>query len=111
MEKYPLSVYLHLCHKLGNYGPCSFLTKVLSLFFKSVTTQLLYGAEEISWKLHGKEVLFRGTDVDGTFQFVAEMLTRICRRGSAGKMGLYSLIGLIVLALRSFEVYFISGHL
>ncbi|XP_010696186.2 uncharacterized protein LOC104908733 isoform X1 [Beta vulgaris subsp. vulgaris] len=53
------------------------------LFFKSVATQLLYGAEEISCKLHGKEVLFRGTDVDGTFQFVAEMLTRICRRGSA----------------------------
>ena len=61
-----------------------FLTKI-SLFFKSITIQLLDGAEEKGRNLYAKEVLFRGFDGDGTFHFVAEMFTRICRRGSAGK--------------------------
>ncbi|XP_021762025.1 telomere length regulation protein TEL2 homolog [Chenopodium quinoa] len=50
------------------------------LFFKSITIQLLDGAEEKSRKLYGKEVY---TGVDGSFLFVAEMFARICRRGSA----------------------------
>ncbi|XP_057534426.1 uncharacterized protein LOC130812829 [Amaranthus tricolor] len=53
------------------------------LFFKSITIQLLDGAEEKGRNLYAKEVLFRGFDGDGTFHFVAEMFTRICRRGSA----------------------------
>lgn len=53
------------------------------LYFKNITIQLLDGAEEKNLMLYGKEVIFRGTDVDATFQFVAEMFARICRRGSA----------------------------
>ncbi|KAK9673044.1 hypothetical protein RND81_12G142400 [Saponaria officinalis] len=64
-------------------------------FFKNITTQLLAAAEEISLKAHGSN------DVDVSFQFVGEMFTRICRRGSADLL-LSELIPHILKRVRSF---------
>ncbi|KNA11412.1 hypothetical protein SOVF_135530 [Spinacia oleracea] len=75
------------------------------LFFKSVTIQLLDGAEEKSWELYDKEVLFHGTDVDGTFQFVAEMFARICRRGSTEL-----LVNEVILRIRRRIQRFLLSH-
>ncbi|KAK9673041.1 hypothetical protein RND81_12G142200, partial [Saponaria officinalis] len=68
-------------------------------FFKNITTQLLAAAEEISLKAHGSN------DVDVSFQFVGEMFTRICRRGSADLL-LSELIPHILKRVRSF----LSSH-
>ncbi|XP_056683454.1 uncharacterized protein [Spinacia oleracea] len=105
METYLLSISLYPDLKLGNYGLCLFLTKVLSLFFQSITIQLLDGAEEKSWELYDKEVLFHGTDVDDTFQFVAEMFARICRRGSTEL-----LVNEVILRIRRRVQRFLLSH-
>ncbi|KAK9673039.1 hypothetical protein RND81_12G142000 [Saponaria officinalis] len=68
-------------------------------FFKNITTQLLAAAEEISLKAHGSN------DVDVSFQFVGEMFTRICHRGSADLL-LSELIPHILKRVRSF----LSSH-
>ncbi|KAL9225128.1 hypothetical protein vseg_001086 [Gypsophila vaccaria] len=74
-------------------------------FFKNITTQLLAAAEEISLKAHGKHIISDSSDVDVRFQFVGEMFTRICRRGSADLL-LSELIPHILRRVRSF----ISSH-
>ncbi|KAJ8428736.1 hypothetical protein Cgig2_019029 [Carnegiea gigantea] len=49
----------------------------------NIAVQLIAGAQERSLKTHSAHGVTSSTDVDGTFQFVGEMFTRICRRGSA----------------------------
>ncbi|XP_074320411.1 uncharacterized protein LOC141657166 [Silene latifolia] len=74
-------------------------------FFKNITTQLLAGAEEKSLKAFGGYSLSTSTVADATFQFVGEMFTRICRRGSTDLL-LSELIPHILRRVRSF----LSSH-
>ncbi|KAH9603580.1 hypothetical protein KSS87_010691 [Heliosperma pusillum] len=70
-------------------------------FFKNITTQLLAGAEEKSLKALGGYSITASTVTDATFQFVGEMFTRICRRGSTDLL-LSELIPHILRRVRSF---------
>ncbi|KAF8399868.1 hypothetical protein HHK36_015739 [Tetracentron sinense] len=53
------------------------------LFFKQIATQLLAGAEERAIELCGRADALDRSVVNGTFLFVGETFSRICRRGSA----------------------------
>lgn len=56
-----------------------------SSFFKQITIQLLSLAEEKNLNFSNGGATVHKRDVDGTFLFVGETFSRICRRGSVGK--------------------------
>lgn len=56
-----------------------------SLFFKTITIQLLSGLQERAANLSDKFTSFNKIELDGTLLFVGESFSRICRRGSSGK--------------------------
>ena len=58
----------------------------LSLFFKSITTQLLSGAEEWDKNLPDGVDSCNKIYTHDTIVFIGEIVARICRRGSAGKI-------------------------
>ncbi|XP_038986826.1 telomere length regulation protein TEL2 homolog [Phoenix dactylifera] len=52
------------------------------LFFQQITKQLLVGAEERAMELFNKKDASNRNVLDGSFLFVGETFSRICRRGS-----------------------------
>ncbi|KAL5997291.1 hypothetical protein ACLOJK_008221 [Asimina triloba] len=54
------------------------------MFFKKVAAQLLVVGVERARDIHGSADPLSKTALDGTFVFIGEMFSRICRRGFAG---------------------------